>query len=163
MRLQRPIYPLKPIEKISLRVVTNDMPEGSQVEVTDMQIQPGELATGVTVNPREVGTKVGSRQWRNGVVHGGMEVIALANIDRATPTRVEVSNVHGEVQVGTYRFGNLAGGRAWADGRQHRANQGWGHVPVITERSDLYLRTKMEGRAHVTIEWDDREPGELQT
>lgn len=162
MRLQRPIYVRKPVAEIQLRVVTRDLPDDSLVEVTDLQLQPGEAATGAEApNPREVGSTAGRTQYRNGVIHDGVEVVILANVDRATPTRQEVRNALGETRVGTYRYGTLNGAPAYADARTHRADRGWGRPLVLTERNDAYLRTKVEGgnaRAHLRLAWEDREP-----
>ncbi|MCT1607149.1 hypothetical protein M3B43_07380 [Nesterenkonia massiliensis] len=158
MRLQRPLYTRKPVRQIRLRVITEDLPDGAWVDVTDLQLQPGEAATGVTVNPREAGTTAGRTQYRNGVAHDGMEIVALANIDRATPARLEVRSARGHTRIGSYRFGELNGTPAYADARTHRASHGHGRPPVVTARSDLYLRTKLNNRAHLRLTWEDREP-----
>jgi len=159
MRLQRPLYAQKPIEQIRLRIVGRDIPAGAELEVTDVQLQPGEEATGVGVNVREAGTTAGGTHWRNGVVHEGMEVLALANIDRATPVRMEVLNARADTRIGSYRFGTPPAGRAHVDGRTHSASAGWGRPPIITERSDLYLTTiEAEGRAHLRLQWEERQP-----
>lgn len=161
MRVQRPLYAPKPVAEIRLRVVAREIPGDGEVDITDVQLQSGELASGVTVNPREAGTTAGGSHYRNGVVHAGMEVVALANIDKATPTRMEVLNSRGDVRIGSYRFGERNNFSAYADARTHRASHGWGRPPVITERSDLNLRTYgITGRVHLRLRWEDREPGE---
>lgn len=158
MRLQRPVYVRKPVAEITLRVVARDLPSGAEVDVTDLQIQPGERTSGVAVNVREVGSRPGDHHYRNGVIHDDLEVIVMANTDRATPTRMEVLGADDDIRVGSYRFGTPANGRGWVDGRTHRANAGWGRPPVITQRSDLYLRTHLEGgRAHMRMQWRDRD------
>ncbi|WP_300345512.1 hypothetical protein [Nesterenkonia sp.] len=161
MRLQRPLYTRKPVDRIKLRLVVQGLPAGAHIDVTDLQLQPGELATGVTVNPREAGSRRGRTQYRNGVIHNGMEIVALANIDRATPTRLEIRNAVGDTRIGSYRFGHLDGTPAIADARTHTATHGYGRPPVITQRSDLYLHTALAGRAHLRLQWDDREMGEV--
>lgn len=159
MRLQRPFYPEKRVAELTLRIRAFDIPDGARIDFTDVQLQPGMHPSGVTDNPREQGTTPeGGPQYRNGTIHDGMEVVAMANIDRPTPVRMSVHNAAGDTQVGSYRFGTLRGEDAAVDGRQHTATHGWGRAPIITQRSDLYLRTNIEGRAHLRLEWEDREP-----
>lgn len=158
MRLQRSVYVRKPVREITLRVRAAGLPEGAHIDVTDVQLTPGATPGGVTVAPQEAGTMAGgATQWRNGVVHDGMEVVALADPDRTTPAKVTVLNASGSTRLGSFRFGNVQG-RAEVDPRSHRATHGWGRPPLITQRSDLYLRTQCEGRAHLRLEWEDREP-----
>ncbi|MBO0596597.1 hypothetical protein I2485_06870 [Nesterenkonia sp. E16_7] len=155
MRLQRPIYAQKPVEEIRLRIRARDIPSSAHLDVTDVQLQPGEDSTAVVPNPREAGTTAGGVQYRNGVVNGDMEVVALTNLDRATPTRVELHNVAGEARVGSYRFGSFTGD-AYVDGEEGAASRGWGRAPIITQRSDLTLRSSTERRMHIRLRWRDR-------
>lgn len=149
----------KPVAEVTLRFEARDVPGSARIDVTDIQMQPGEQPTGIVPNPREAGTSVtGRRQYRNGVIHEGMEVVALANLDRTTPAKVMVRDGFGDVRVGGFRFGDLSGEVAEADAQTHSASHGWGRPPIITERSDLYLRTQLQGRAHLRLEWEDREP-----
>lgn len=156
MRLQRPVRPSKRVQHLTVRIISGGLPAGATADVTDVQLQGGGQSTGEVPNWGDILTGVGGRQWRNGVVHDGMEVVALANIDRATPTRVEV-HADDDVRIGTYRFGRVDG-TAHVDGRTLDASQGWGSPPVITQRSDLTVRTYTTGRAHLRLEWRDREP-----
>ena len=78
----------------------------------------------------------------------------LANADKASPARVHVSG-SGDVRVGGFRFGRVRGS-ALADGEAGTATQGWGRVPVVTERSDLQVRVDITAPAHITVEWVDR-------
>lgn len=155
MRLQLPIYARKPVASLTLRVRSQDFPAGASVAVTDFQVQAGALATGIAPNPSELVPRTAGKQYRNGVVHDGLEVVALSNGDRAAPARVEVAG-SGDMRVGSYRFGKVSGS-AVVDGRAGTASQGWGRAPIITERSDLWLPCKLSGRAHVRVAWEELE------
>jgi hypothetical protein len=61
----------------------------------------------------------------------------------------------GSVRVGSFRFG-VVNGSAFADGEAGTASQGWGRVPVVTERSDLQARVAITNPTHVVVEWVDR-------
>ncbi|MDZ5077860.1 hypothetical protein [Nesterenkonia sp. HG001] len=158
MRLQRPLHTPGGVRRITLRIRARDLPATARIDITDVQLQPGKPATGVTVSPREVGTRPGGRQYRNAVIQDGLEVVALANLDAATPVQVGVATTSpGDVRVGSYRFGEVDG-TAEVDGRRHKASQGWGRPPIITRRSDLWVRTETDDRAHLRLAWEDREP-----
>lgn len=157
----------RPVE-VTLRIAASDLPEGSQVGVTDIQLQKGAEPTGIVPNPREAGTTADVRRWANGAVNGEMVVVALSNALRATPARVQVEGVYGEdVKMGDMRFGRVDG-TAWASAETTDASQGWGRPPTITERSDLRLTGKvgqtqndmgeeMPGaRAHLRLAWTER-------
>lgn len=156
MRLQQPIHVSKPVQSIRLRLTTNDLPASAAVTITDVQLQPGEQPTGVVPNPREAGTFPGPAQYRNGVVMDGLEIAALANSDRAAPTRLEVRGTTENTRIGSYRFGKLRG-TAIADGTRNTATQGHGRSPVITQRSDLALTAHTDQRVHMRLAWHDRE------
>ncbi|WIV44541.1 hypothetical protein [Glutamicibacter nicotianae] len=155
MRLQQPIYAAKPVDSIKLRITATDVPTSAAVRITDVQLQPGELPTGVVPNPREVGTTPGRWQFRNGVVNPGLTVVALSNADKAAPVRLLVENASGQTTIGSYRFGTLSGS-AHADAKSHAATDGWGRAPVVTERQDLTLRTDIENRLHARLMWNER-------
>lgn len=155
MRLQQPIFADKPVRNIRLRISARDVPASAAVKVTDIQLQPGETATGVVFNPREVGTTPGRAQYRNGVINPGLRVLALSNADKAAPVRMAISGASGPVRVGSYRFGNVRG-TATVDGPKHSATQGHGRAPIVTERQDLNLRTELLKRAHLRLAWEER-------
>lgn len=144
------------VEQIRLRVTARDTPAGSSIRVTDLQLQPGSDATGVVPSVRESGTTTGGTNYRNGVVHDGLDVVVLADPDRASPVRMEVRNADAETRLGSYRFG--APGSAYVDGRTHEASAGWGRAPIITERSDLYLTPYVGQRVHLRLSWTERQP-----
>lgn len=142
------------VDSITLQVRVEDLPDGAAVDLTDLVLMPGADPVGVVPHPDDVGPRRGLRQFRNGVVTRSDVVIALANPDRASPTRIHVSAA-GDVRVGGFRFGAVRGS-AVADGEAGTATQGWGLVPVITERSDLHARVDITSPAHVIVEWVDR-------
>lgn len=156
MRLQQPIYVEKPVKSIRLRITATDVPESSSVIITDVQLQAGELATGVVPNALEAGTKQLGKQYRNGVVNNRMTLVALSNADAAAPVRMRVLNAKGETRIGSYRYGEL-NGTAVTDARQHLASKGWGRPPTITERSNLNLEAFATGRLHLRLAWNERE------
>lgn len=155
MRLQYPFYAEGRVARIDLRVTARDLPEGARADITDVMLQPGADGSGAYGNPRELGTVSQGPQYRNGVIHDGLEVIALSNSDRGAPARLEVRGNSTSTRVGSYRFGRLDG-TAVADGPAHEATQGWGRVPIVTERSDLTLRAYTDERAHLRVSWNDR-------
>lgn len=144
------------VSQITLRLLVDGLPEAAEVTITDLQLQAGELPTGIVPNPAETGTPTGKTTYRNGVIHGGRPVVLLANIDAATPTQIAVERAHGETQIGSYRFGDPAGARVEADGAALTATAGWGRVPVVPERSDLHLNIRTAGRAFLRAGWTDR-------
>lgn len=159
MRLTQQLWTLGgTVERVTLRVQARDVPEGAHVRVTDVQLTPGERAVGVVPNPREAGTvRTAREQYRNGVVHAGMEVLALANPDRATPTRLTVMDAQAETRLGSYRFGTPPGGEATVDGETLTATHGHGRAPVITERCDFTFHTiEATGRVHARMSWTER-------
>lgn len=142
------------VDRITLQVRVEDMPDDVEVDVSDVVLAPGADPSGVVPHPSDVALRRGLRQFRNGVVTRSDTIIALANPDSASPTRVHVA-ASGEVRVGGFRFGAVRGS-AIADGDAGTASQGWGRVPVITERSDLHARVDTTAPAHVIVEWVDR-------
>ena len=155
MRLQQPIHVDKPVQSIKLRITTTDVPLSAAVLITDIQLQPGEQATGVVPNPAEIGTTPTREQYRNGVINPGLKVVALSNAGKATPISMNI-RAKGPAQIGSYRFGTL-NGPALADGERHSASHGYGLVPIITERQDLNLDTMVTSRAHLRLGWIERE------
>ncbi|MDI3330124.1 MAG: hypothetical protein QJR09_05225 [Micrococcus sp.] len=154
MRLQLPIWARKRVAGLTVRVKADGIPAGASLEITDVQLQQGKLTTGPTPSVQELGVRAGGgRQYRNGVIHEGLEVVALANGDRAAPVRVQVRG-QGNVRVGSFRFGNVQG-TAVVDGRAGTATQGWGRAPMVTERADLWLPCKLDDRAHMRVQWDE--------
>lgn len=155
MRLQQPIHVDKPVQSIKLRITATDVPLSAAVLITDIQLQPGEQATGIVPNPAETGTTPTREQYRNGVINPGLKVVALSNAGKATPLTINVRG-KGRTQIGSYRFGTL-NGPALADGERHTASHGYGLVPIITERQDLNLDTVVASRAHLRLGWTERE------
>lgn len=143
------------VDRITVRVRVEGLDAGEWVDVTDVQLQAGRMPTGRVPHPSDLRIRARGRRWFNGVVPRSDEVIAMANSDLAAPTRVRVYG-SGEVRVGSYRFGQVSGS-ATADGENHEATQGWGHVPVITERSDLHARVETNAPVLVIVDWRDRE------
>jgi len=155
LRLQQPIHVDKPVQSIKLRITATDVPLSAAVLITDIQLQPGEQATGIVPNPAETGTTPTREQYRNGVINPGLKVVALSNAGKATPLTINVRG-KGRTQIGSYRFGTL-NGPALADGERHTASHGYGLVPIITERQDLNLDTVVASRAHLRLGWTERE------
>lgn len=159
MRLQQPLYVRKRVSHIDLRIKSRGLPDGAHVDITDVQLQLGVDVSGYTpINPEEYGTVEGHQWHINGTLHPYLEAVALANPDRPSPTRVEVLNAATGSRVGTYRFESP--GRTVADGINRQATNGWGRVPLITSRSDLYLKPYLDERMQMRVSWRDREPGE---
>lgn len=152
MRLQRAIYAQQRVSEITLRVRARSLPEASRVDVTDVQLQAGEEASGPAVNVEEVAPAPVPARHTNGVLFDGMEAVILSNLDETAPAAVEVRNGAGQIRAGSFRFGRVDG-RAEVDGRAGTATQGWGRAPVVTARSDLMLRAEAEGRAHIRVSW----------
>lgn len=152
MRLQRPIFAQQRVAEIQLRIRARDLPEGAHIDVTDLQLQPGESASGPTVNVEEVEPAPAAARHTNGVLFDGMEAVVLSNLDQAAPATVQVRNAQGQVRVGSYRFGTVDGA-AEVDGRAGTASQGWGRAPIVTARSDLMLRAEADRRAHIRVSW----------
>lgn len=155
MRLQQPIHVDKPVVSIRLKISATDVPLSAAVLITDIQLQAGEQATGIVPNPAETGTTPTREQYRNGVINPGLKVVALSNAGKATPLTMHVRG-QGPVRIGSYRFGTL-NGPALADGERHTASHGHGLVPIVTERQDLNLDTEITSRAHLRLEWTERE------
>lgn len=155
MRLQQPIFTNKPAQSIRLRVTATDVPTSAAVRVTDIQLQPGQLATGVVPNPAEAGTTPSRSQYRSGVVAPGLEVVALSNSDQSAPTRMELVNSQGSAKIGSYNFQEGAS-TGVVDGLAHTANRGYGFAPVITARQDLNLKNQITRRAHLRLAWKER-------
>lgn len=153
MRVQRPIWPKKRVAAITLRLSAQSIPTGAKLDITDIQLQAGKQTTGPAPSPSELIPALAGRQFRNGVVHDGMEVVALANGDRAAPVTVKVSG-RGDIRVGSFRFGEVIGS-AEVDGRAGAATQGWGRAPTVTERSDLVVWCALADRAHLTLNWEE--------
>lgn len=142
------------VDRVTVQVRVEDLPDGVAVDVTDVQLQPGADASGVVPHPSDVAVRSGQRQFRNGTVTRSDTVIALANPDRASPARIHVAG-SGQVRVGGFRFGAVSGS-AVADGAAGTASQGWGRVPLVTERSDLQARVEITKPTQVIVEWVDR-------
>ena len=126
------------------------------VDVTDVQLQPG-APSGVVPHPSDLRLRTGGARWRNGVIPRSTdEVIILSDDDRAAPTRIDVRPAGaGNVRVGSFRFGQLTG-PGHADGETLTASQGWGRVPVITERSDGHVPVTADRPVHLTVAWSER-------
>lgn len=159
MRLQFPFHAAGRVTQIDLKITARGLPDGARVDVTDVQLQPGQAASGVYHNPRELGSVTEGPQYRNGVIHDGLEVVALSNSDRGAPVRLEVTGHTGSTRLSSYRFGSI-NGTAIVDGAAREASQGYGLPPVITERSDLTLRAQTDERVHLRAIWNDRGGGE---
>lgn len=155
MRVQRPFWPQKRVSQITLRITASSIPDGASLDITDIQLQAGQLSTGPAKHPDELVPVQTGRQYRNGVIHDGMEVVALSNGDRAAPATIKVIG-RGKMRVGSFRFGEVVAS-AQVDGRAGTATQGWGRAPTVTERSDLLVRCELSDRAHLLLSWDEME------
>lgn len=141
------------VASITVQVRSEDLPDGFEVDVTDVQLQPGD-PTGTVPHPGDVSIKAGARQYRNGVVVRSDTIIAMSNADRTTPARVTARG-NADVRVGSFRFGRVRG-TAQVDGGTGNATQGWGRPSIITERSDLQARVAVSAPTHITVDWADR-------
>ena len=144
------------VTSITVRVIYDGTATSVPVEVTDVQLQPGE-ASGVVPHPSDVSIAATDMQYRNGVIPRPVsEVIVLANSDIATPTLVTVAPSRPtNVEVGAYRFGRISTPQ-WADGARNAATTGQGRTPVITERCDGYTDVQAEAPLHITFGWANR-------
>lgn len=154
VRLHGRLHPRedKSISRIRLRILARDIPAGAHADVTDLQLQPGKMITGWTLNTRDLGVEaVEGWQFRNGVVHGDQTLVVVADAPSASPMRWEVSRASGTPRVGDYHMGALGPtGSAWVDGSSHRATQGAGIPPHLTARADVDVPVALSGRALLT-------------
>jgi hypothetical protein len=144
------------VAAVTLRLIYDGTETSTPIEVTDLQLQPGD-PSGVVPHPQDVKIETGGRQYRNGVLPRSDDtVLVLANNDSAAPTTVTVrpSGV-GNVRVGSYRFGTI-NKTATVDGGSHTATHGHGLPPMLTERSDGHVPVDTEVPVHLTIEWRER-------
>ena len=140
----------KPV-RVTLEIAVDNLADGAEVRVADVQLQPGDAITAPTLNAGDLGVQpVDGWQWRNGVVNGAQTVIALADTPAASPCVVDVREAAGPVRAGRYNFGDVRG-PARADGWGHTASQGAGIPPHLTERSDVDIPVEVAGRALVTV------------
>jgi hypothetical protein len=140
----------KPVSSVRMRVRCQDLPDGAQVKVADLQLQPGALVTGWTLHPSDLGVQsVTGWQFRNGVLAGDQTVIVTADVDSASPTMVDARG-QATVQVGGFYFGQVDG---WAllDGMSHTATQGAGIPPHLTAGSDIDIPTRVDGRVLASV------------
>lgn len=145
----------KRVVSVKLRVTARDIPSGAEVQLTDVQLQAGTGHSGYAFAPEDIDIRPRSRHYVNGTINESQPVMLLANMLVSSGTRLEVlDGAGGEVRLGTYRFGSVIGS-AVADGETHEADQGWGRVPIITERSDLQLYAHVTERIHVRATWRD--------
>ena len=144
------------VESVTLRLIYDGDDTSPAIDVTDLQLQPGD-PSGVVPHPLDVKIKTGGRQYRNGVLpRSDDSVLVLANNDSAAPTTVTVRpSAVGDVRVGSYRFGRI-NKTATVDGGSHTATHGYGLPPMLTERSDGHVPVQTEVPVHLTIEWRDR-------
>ena len=140
----------QPIKAIRLQILARDTPRGAEIDVTDLQLQPGRFITGWTLNTEDLGVEpVEGWQFRNGVVYGDQTLVVVADAPAASPTRWEASRANGNLRIGDYRMGHTL--LAFVDGHSHRASQGAGIAPHLTARSDIDVPIKLEGRAQLTV------------
>jgi len=116
------------------------------IDVTDIQLDPGSFVTGWTLAPPDLGVQpVNGWQFRNGVIKTGHEVILVADVDSASPTRWDIRGGNPvNVQVGSYHFGSASSGSV--DGWAHTATQGAGIPPHITANADVDVAMRTSGR-----------------
>lgn len=145
------------VKAVTVQLIYDGTATSTPIEVTDLQLQPGE-ASGVVPHPADVSVRSSGAQWRNGVITRPVgEVILLANSDRAAPTRVEVHPAGpATVKAGAYRFGTISE-RTIADGIAGYATAGEGRTPLITERCDGHVQVDTDRPLHLTIGWSNRE------
>lgn len=138
------------IEQIRLRVLSRGAPAGASAEVTDLQLQPGRQITGWVPQTRDLGVQaVEGWQFRNGIVYGDQSLVVIADTSSASPTRWEISRANGECRVGDFWFGHV--NSATVDGHAHTATQGAGIPPHLTERADIDVPVRLEGRAALSV------------
>lgn len=138
------------IKKIRLRVIARQVPAGAEIDITDVQLQPGRHITGWSLNTRDLGVEpVDGWQWRNGVVYGDNNLIVVADAPAASPTRWEASRANGNLRIGDFHMGHTE--LAWVDGHAHQASQGAGIAPHLTARADIDVPVRLEGRALLTV------------
>lgn len=150
----------KPIEQLTVRVRAV-VPDGAEVRVTDLQVQPGHLVTGWTLHPTDLGVQaVTGWSWRNAVLSGDRRLVLAADVASASPTRWDVRGEGDACQLGTFFAGDIESS-ARVDGWNHTATQGAGLPPHLTERSDVDINATLSGRAVVCCWFRDIEtPGD---
>lgn len=147
--------PEKRVAEIRLRVSTRTLPVGAKVSVTDIQLQAGNGPSGKTYTPEDVNIIPRARQWVNGTITHSQPIMLLSNMLFPSGIRLEALDADTDVQLGSFRFGHVSG-EAYADGEHFEASQGWGHLPVITPRSDLQIDAEVGKKIHLRASWDDR-------
>lgn len=149
----------KRVVGIKLRITASNIPTGAEVHVTDVQLQAGEDHSGFAFAPEDIDIRPRGRYYVNGTINKSQPVMMLANMLKSSGMKLDILDAEGgAVQLGTYRFGPVLG-EATADGEKHAATQGWGRVPIITERCDLQIIAKVEERIHVRAAWNDLRDG----
>lgn len=149
----------KRVVGLKLRIESNNIPPGAKVQVTDVQLQAGAEHSGYAFAPEDIDIRPRGRHYVNGTINKSQPVMMLANMLKSSGMKLDILDAEGGVvQLGTYRFGPVLG-EATADGEKHAATQGWGRVPIITERSDLQIIAKVEERIHVRAAWNDLRDG----
>lgn len=144
------------VMSITVHVIYDGTETSVPVEVTDVQLQPGN-ASGVVPHPADVSVAPTGIQYRNGCLPRSVdEVILLANSEVATPASIAVTPARpGQVTVGAYRFGDV-NERETVDPARHSATTGYGRAPVISRRSDGYTNVSTETPLHITFGWQNR-------
>jgi len=146
------------VASITVRVLYEGTETSDAVDVTDLQLQPGD-PSGVVPHPSDVATARGGSRWRNGVITRTTdEVIVLANDDAAAPTFIQVTPAgRADVRVGSFRFGQITGrASANAETGTKSGTTGWGRPPVLTERSDGHVPVITTRPVHLSVGWADR-------
>jgi len=153
VRLFGAIYPHKSakISGLTLRVVARGIPDDAQIQVTDVQLEPGSFITGWTLNSVDLGVEpVEGWQFRNGVVRDGLPVVVTGDVLAASPSRWDIRGAVPEtVTVDAYQFGEVASS-ASVDGWSHTASQGAGIPPHMTARADVPVDVTASGRVMAT-------------
>jgi len=140
VRLFGAVYPHHdaPITNLTLRLVARGMPDGAQILVTDIQLEPGSFITGWTLNSVDLGVQdVDGWQFRNGILVDGLQTVVVSDVEAASPTRWDLRGaVPVTAQVDGYHFGAVKSS-ASVDGWAHTASQGAGIPPHLTAGADV--------------------------
>lgn len=146
------------VRRVTVRIRYDGTGTSDAVDVTDVQLQPGD-PSGVVPHPADVATVRGGGRWRNGIITRTTdEVIVMANDDAAAPTLIQVTPAGAaDVRVGSFRFGRVTG-RASVNGETgaKSGTAGWGRPPVLTERSDGHVAVTTTRPLHLSVGWADR-------
>ena len=149
----RPVLAGRGVQRVRLRLVARSIPDGAHVDVSDVQLQPGRHITGWVLHNADMGLRpVGGWELRNGIMRGPQVVVVPADVEQASPLRIDAQPLNGAaaIRAGRYLFGHV-GDAARVDGLAHTATQGAGIAPHLTARADIDLEIEQPPKARSRV------------